>query len=107
MKKEDFLAMIKELNDLEIIQEDDEIIEIPDDVCSKYFVNAKVLKNGIDPDEHRWYETSVTVYDCNGFLLGIKTISKLYSEECSIKDCSHIITFHEMKEIKTVTYKYA
>ena len=108
MKKNDFLAMIKELNDLEIIQKEYDFEEnLPDEVFDRFFRNAEygALQHGIDMDEHRWYEVSTTVYVyCKCFLLGVRTVTKLYSESSDIEDYYHTITFHEMKEVPTVTY---
>ena len=108
MERDKFLEMIKELNDLKIIQKSYDFEEdLPEDICAKYFENVeyKKLKSGINTNERRWCEISISVYDYKCYLLGVRHVSKMYSETSSWEDFYHTITFHEMEEIQVTSYK--
>ena len=105
--------LIKKLNDLKIVQKSYDFREcIPEEIWNEYFDGLhSTIKSGIDPDEHRWYETSITVLAMSGpewgtqNLLGIRLVSKIFSESMNYEDCFYWLRFYPMKEVKTVTYK--
>jgi len=104
---------IEHLNSLKIVQTGPWEESIPTDIWDKYFEDFYMdLDEGLDVDKHRWYELSTSVLEFeNGFLghkgefiLGIRHISNLYSEESSYEDMCHHLEFFEMEPIKTITY---
>jgi len=103
---EKFNELLEKLNSLSIIQTSVDWAEcIPEDLWDEQFKgNFKVLKSGIDPDAHRWYETSVSVIRIYDGLLGISHISNLFSESLSCEDCYVTIGFFEMEEIVVTSY---
>lgn len=59
----------------------------------------------IDVEQHRHYETSITVYKSkSGFLLGVRKISNVYSEMSDVEDCYHYIELYEMQEVEVISY---
>ena len=96
---------VKYLNELNIEQTSEFIESIPEEVYTDCFENAKELKSGIDIDKHRWYETSITVYDTKYGKIAVKEVSNTFSEEMGIGDCSHTLEFFEVEEVTVITYK--
>ena len=100
--------LVQKLNDLKITQTRGEWEEnIPEDIWYEYFEgkNRTAVKEGLDVDTHRWYETSITVIEFGGALLGIEYITNMFSESQDYEDCYHTIQFYEMEEYQTVSYK--
>ena len=64
-----------------------------------------LVKNNIDIDKHRWYETSVSVFKCSDGLLGIRLPSQLYSESSEWSELYSGIEFYEVEEVMEVVYK--
>lgn len=64
-----------------------------------------LVKNDIDIDKHRWYETSVSVFKCSDGLLGIRLPSQLYSESSEWSELYSGIEFYEVEEVMEVVYK--
>lgn len=105
--KSKFDELLEKLQGLNLIQTSicwEEII--PEDIWDEYF-NEDYGEEavGLDVDEHRHYETSISVVDVYGRLLGIRHISKVYSEQSCIEDCYHTVEFFEMKEVQTISYE--
>ncbi len=102
-----FNELLEKLNGLKIIQKQISWQEcLSEEIWNEHFDgNFKEIKNGIDPDAHRWYETSISVIRIYGKLLGIKHITNLFSESSSCEDCFITIEFFEMKEINVVSYE--
>lgn len=107
--RQQFEELLKRLQETEIIQShwDNEWEEdIPADILELFKQgDYKVVKTEIDVDQHRWYETSITVVEVFGSLLGIRLVSKSYSETQELEDIYHFLKFHEMEEFTTVSYK--
>lgn len=98
-------ALIKKLNDLKIIQESYDFVEdLPSDIQEKYFP-AGSLACELDIDKHRWYETSISVWETELGLIGVRAITNLYSENSSYSDIYYTLKFFEMEPIETITYK--
>ena len=104
---EKFNELLEKLNSLKLIQTSIDWAEcLPQEIWEEHFKgNFKELKNGLDPDTHRWYETSISVISIYGKLLGISHISNLFSESSSCEDCYVTIGFSEMEEVTIISYK--
>ncbi len=101
-----FNELLKKLNELTIIQKSSWEEDIPAVIWIDYFTgNYDMVASGLDTDTHRWYETSTTVIEIFGCLLGVNQISNIFSESITYEDCWHILEFFEMKPVKTTTYK--
>ena len=101
-----FNNLLEELNQLEIIQKSIDWEEcIPEEIYLKHFKdNFKILKYNLEPDEHRHYQTSVSVINIYNRILGIRHITNVFSESSCCEDCFVTIKFFEMKEISIITY---
>ena len=98
--------LIKELNDLKIIQTSDWHEDIPQSIYEEHFEGeAFLVKSDINRYKHRWAETSIDVYRIDGELIGVHHISDVFSESMGYEDCDHILTFFEVEEIQETTYK--
>jgi len=77
------------------------------DEYMEYNLKIKTICEGLDIDKHRWYEITTSVYQIGDRFLGIRGISKCYSESSSPEDYCETSEAYEMKEIKKVTYAIA
>jgi len=104
---EKFSELLEKLNSLKIIQKSMDWAEcIPDEIWDQYLKdNFKELKSGINPDTHRWYETTISVIKIYDRMLGIRHISNLFSESSDCEDCYVKIEFFEMREVMAVSYE--
>lgn len=104
---EKFNELLEKLNGLKIIQKSMDWAEcLPEEIWNEHFKgNFIQIKSGLDPDTHRWYETSISVISIYDKLLGITHISNLFSESSSCEDCFVTIDFFEMKEVQIISYK--
>ena len=98
--------LVKQLNDLKIHQTSGELKEdLPEDILKKYFENSKQLAE-LDIDKHRWYETTLIVYEIpNLGKIGVRMITQMFSEEGEFEDCCWIFQFYEVEEIQITSYK--
>jgi len=64
-----------------------------------------LVKDNIDIDKHRWYETSVSIFKCSDGLLGIRLPSQLYSESSEWSELYSGIEFYEVEEVMEIAYK--
>ena len=105
----EFNELLERLTSLDILQKYGEWAEnLTDDIWDEHFNgNYKVRQSNLDISTHRWYETSVTVIEIYGGLIGIRHITNLFSESSDYEDCYVKITFHKMKEVKITSYEYA
>lgn len=98
-------TIIKELNDLKIVQKSlDYLEDLPEEIYKKYFENKGCVYSG-DVDKHRWYETSVEVYKVDGVLIGVCAVTDCFSEQSEVQDMFHTLRFFEMEEYTTISYK--
>ena len=76
------------------VQEAIELINNSDDL---YCINdavellegeAKLLADGIDVSRHRLFEISTSYFELDNGILGIRGVSKIYSEMMSALDCN-------------------
>ena len=64
-----------------------------------------LVKENINIDKHRWYETSISIFKCSDGLLGIRLPSQLYPESSEWSDLYSGIEFYEVEEVMEVAYK--
>ena len=103
-----FNELLTKLSNLTIIQKNgDWRKDIPEDIWQKYLENGNYEKVafGLEREQHRHYEASITVIKIFDRYLGIKHITTLYSEMSDYIDCYHFLEFMEMEEITVKTYK--
>lgn len=103
---EKFNELLKELQGLNIVQTSIDWAEnMPDKIWDDHFKdNFKELGRGLDVDQRRHYETSVSVIEIYGKPLGIRHITNLYSESSSCEDCCVDMEFFEMEEVTIKSY---
>lgn len=76
--------------------------DLPSDIYD--VLDGNVVACGLEVDEHRWFETSTTVYRVGDWFIGLDGPSKLYGENSSWEDlCCPVVAF-EMDQIQSVTY---
>ena len=96
--------IIDKLNALIIQQKSLDFIEdLPEGLYEQYFRNHQA--EGLNVDKHRWYETTLSVYKLEEGLLGVTSVTDLFSEQSSVDDIYHTLEFHEVEEIPSITYK--
>jgi len=102
-----FNELLEKLNGLNLIQTSIDWEEcMPDEIWDEHFKgNYNPIRTGLNQDSHRWYETSISVIRIYDKLLGVKHITKLFSEMSSCEDCCVVIDFFEMEEVQVVSYK--
>lgn len=93
MKVWEFIDKVNDLKAYAIWQVEDEIDDRP-----------KLVAEGLDFDEHRWYSTSVSVYECEDGFVGVWGCSQLKSETMDWEDAGVICKASEYVEKQTVTY---
>jgi len=101
MNREEFEAIIKEVNDAKVCG-----IPYVEDEC-ELFVAAKpkLLQENMDVDRHRWYEISTSVYAVGEWFLGLTGVSNVFSETMGFDDCCVDTVACEMQEFASVTYR--
>ena len=104
MEFESLDSLIEYLNDLNVIQNDYDFEDIPEDLWNMYFKNC--LAHGLDIEKHRWYETSVSVFETELGIFGIRHVHKTYSEEMSVSDIYWQYEFFKMNKTEVVTLVY-
>lgn len=106
---EKFNKLLEQLQGLEIVQTSIDWAEnLPEQIWNDHFrENFKEIKNGLDVDKRRHYETSISVIEIYDKLLGIKHITGVYSENSSCEDCYVTLEFFEMEEVIIKSYKRA
>ena len=75
---------------------------------SLFYNNKDLLKRvakNLEKEEYRWYEISTSVYKLEDGFVGIKGLSKIYSEGTNAEDCCVKCFANEYQEIPSVTYK--
>jgi hypothetical protein len=99
--------LVRKLNNLNISQTSCDWEEnIPNGIYNEYFDNkGKEVGEALDIEKHRWYETSTVVVEINGEFMGINLVTDIFSENMDISDCGEVITFFEMEEYITTSYK--
>lgn len=105
--KENISALVEKLNNLKILQTSYEFEElIPKEIWEEHFEDKyEAVDWDLDVDTHRWYETSITVLKFNDCFMGVRFITKMFSESQEYEDCYHHLEFMEMEEYSTVSYR--
>lgn len=62
------------------------------------------IKATINPDKHRWYEVTTNVVKCDDGFVGIRGVTKMFSEVIVWSDCNYLCEAFEMVEKQTITY---
>jgi hypothetical protein len=98
--------LVKQLNDLKIIQQSFDFVEDLPEEFQKYFP-ANSIACELDIDKHRWYETSMSIWEVEEYndLIGVRAITNLYSEMSEYSDICWELMFFEVEEVQTITYK--
>ena len=100
--------LVKKLNGLKITQTSYDVLEqlYEDDILtSEEFRAIEIVASEINRDQRRWYDLSTTVYKLpSGDFLGIRSVSDVKGNT-EYQDVGHVITFMEMEEVPTVTYR--
>ena len=100
MTRQEFDAMLKELNGLTIIDMEEELPEAYWDI----FSGANKIDEGLNVDTHRWYELSTEVFSVGEWFVGYRGVSNIFSESMGKEDCGISGKFFEMVPQETVTY---
>lgn len=96
--------LIDKINSLKLIQKEYwEDTEFPQEV-QEVLDTCEIVKEGLDVEKHRWYETSVVVGQLNGEYFGIRFVTTVYSESSSIEDVRWKINAFPMKAVLSVDY---
>lgn len=98
--RQEFEAIIKEVNDAKCVS----VYAVKNDCDLFYNAKPVCVKEGLDVDKHRWYETSVSVYAIGEWFLGIAGVSGLFSEPMTFSDCDVETIAYEMEAVQSVTY---
>lgn len=73
--------------------------------------SCKQVKSGLEVDKHRWYETSIIVYQINtddGIkFFGVRACTDIFGEESGYNDIMWGMVFFEMVEKQEITYVMA
>jgi hypothetical protein len=76
------------------------------DSIEKFDLNC--VAEGLDVDKHRWYETSIIVFEVviglKRYFIGVRACTDLFSESSSWEDIFWQYNFFEMEEKRTITY---
>jgi len=100
--------LVEYLNSLEITQKHlDWTEDIPKEIWAKHFFDGvfQTIKCGLEIIKHRWYETSIEVISINDGLIGVESVTDLFSEQSSVEDMFFTLNFFEMEEVPSVSYK--
>lgn len=107
--RDDFEVLLDDLKEMSIPQSSLEWMEsLSEYVWQKHFKGNKSIKylsEELDIDRRRWYDSSISVVEIYGYLLGVKHVFNMYSEGSEVTDLDFEMQFFEMEEIKTVSYK--
>lgn len=68
-------------------------------------IKAVKVAEGLDVDKHRWYETSIIVFQLpNNKFLGVRACTDLFSECSSFDDIYWTYDFFEMEQVNIPSY---
>ncbi len=102
MDRKEFESLIKSLNDADApsVHHIEDCIEFSE--CTQ---DLKKLAEDLDPDEHRWYWISTTVYKVGDWFMGVQGPSGLKSESMEWSDIGMEVQAFEMEEFTTVSWR--
>lgn len=103
-----FDALLAQLKGCTEFESRHDFLEVlPESIAEEHFKseeNYKIVAEGLDVDKHRWYETSITVIEIYGRLLGVRLVTDLFSESMSYSDVGWEPAFFEMVQVQVVSY---
>jgi hypothetical protein len=77
-----------------------------DEIPFEVFDILKPVDSEIDTHSHRWYDTSISVYEvAENEFLGVRSITSSKSESQEAVDCYVYLEFFEMQPIQVTSYK--
>ena len=91
------------INLVEVLYGDGECYNVYDLVDN--ISECELVIEGIDIEKHRWHETSLTIYECEDGLIGIRLPSQMYQESGYWEDLYSRPEYYDVKEIVTIGYK--
>lgn len=97
--------LIAELNALEIVENEGLPYDLPQDVVDKYPGLKDPIAEGIDPDEHRWYTLTTSVYDVGGEYVGVRVVGTIKSESMDRESCYNTLEFFPMKKVMAESFE--
>ena len=103
---QNFYELLSKLQALKLEQTTGEFLEekrLPVELYAEMLQGKRVASN-LDIDRHRWYETSVDVYEIYGRYLGVRSLSNIYSESSEYEDICWSYWFGEMEAVQSVSY---
>lgn len=105
MEREEFEKLVKDLNELQIVQTDDEVkYDLLNCKYKEVFKKAEVACLNTYLDKFRWYETSIDVFCISGFYLGVEHVCTIYQEATGLEDIDYSLNFVEMERVIQPTY---
>ena len=87
------------------------IKRIDETKCSSIFEaknclsNEKLLVEGLNLDQHRWYSVATNYYKLEDGILGITGVYQIFSEYMGSDDCRESVEAFEGEEYTTISYK--
>lgn len=99
-----FDELLKILNELDLTQTDEFLEDIDSKLYESHLKELQEVDKNLDVDKHRWYETSVTVYEFGGRYLGVRAVTDVWGDS-GIDDIGRKYYFFEMKIVVEPAFK--
>lgn len=97
---------VARLNELNLTQEFDLLENLdPAEGEALGITEDSLVTEGLDPDEHRWYTTSITAFEVPGGWIGCRLVSMIKSENMGACDIQWRYRFYEMEQVMEPTYR--
>lgn len=104
MKVQEFIDLINERDDLPTLYSLHSV-EYLESELGEDVEFPKVVAKDLYRDDHRWYGLSTNVYQCEDGFVGVRGVSRLFSEQMSWNDVGIRCEAEEYEQIVEVTYK--
>lgn len=100
------MNIIEHLNNLKIRQTELDFEEgLPANIYETYFQIWTNVASDLDIDKHRWFETSISVWETpEGEFIGVRSVTNIYSEQSDCSDIGWQLCFIPMKPVETISY---
>lgn len=69
-------------------------------------IDAELIAEGLDLDQHRWYSIATNVYECIDGLVGVRGPYQSFSEHQDFSDIGIYCVAGEMIAVPSVTYEW-
>jgi hypothetical protein len=102
---EKITEIVEKLNNLKILQKSMEFTENLDEETMRAYFVENAVEELLDVDKHRWYETSIAVWELPQGYLGVRSVTDVVGESNSVEDMYWTLKFFEMEQIQAVSYK--